>query len=81
MPLYEYYCADCQHKFDTLRPMNKSDDPIQCKNCAGMQTSRVISLFAAHVKGKAPSSTAGGNGGWGGGCACGGGGCGCGHHH
>ena len=37
MPLYEYYCADCQTKFDALRPMSQADTPIQCKaltNCA-----------------------------------------------
>ena len=33
MPLYEYYCADCQTKFETLRPMSKADEPIQCKQC------------------------------------------------
>ena len=81
MPLYEYYCADCQTKFATLRPMSQADDPLQCKNCEGMRTSRALSLFAAHIKGERnTSSTTAGNGGGGGGCACGGGGCGCGRH-
>ena len=82
MPLYEYYCADCHTKFEALRPMSRADDLIECKNCEGVQTSRVLSLFAAHVKGEGGvSSNVAGNGGFGGGCACGGGGCGCGHHH
>ena len=80
MPLYEYYCADCQTKFDALRPMSKADAPIQCKNCESRRTSRALSLFAAHTGGgQSDSSTSFGNGGFGGGCGCGGGTCGCSH--
>lgn len=78
MPLYEYYCADCQTKFETLRPMSKADEPIQCKHCESMRTSRVLSLFAAHT-GTRESGLPAGSGG--GGCGCGGGTCGCGHYH
>lgn len=76
MPLYEYYCADCREKFDTIRPMSKADEPVQCKHCESMRTSRMLSLFAAPPKGQ-------GNAGFtgpapmGGGCC--GGACGCGH--
>ena len=82
MPLYEYFCEDCETKFEALRPMRKSDDPIQCKNCESMHTSRTLSMFAAHVNnGGTISSVAGGGCGCGGG-SCGncGGGCGCGGH-
>ncbi len=80
MPLYEYYCADCQIKFDALRPMSQADTPIQCKACESAKTSRVLSLFAAHTKGdtNGAPAVAAGNGGFGG-CGCGGGTCGCGH--
>lgn len=47
MPIYEYYCADCQTKFEALRSMSQSDDPIQCSKCSGQHTSRTMSLFAA----------------------------------
>ena len=80
MPLYEYYCADCQAKFEALRSMSQADSPIQCRACDSTKTSRVLSLFAAYTKGDAngmPPMSAG-NGGFGG-CGCGGGGCGCGH--
>lgn len=50
MPLYEYYCADCEMKFETLRKMNQADDPIACVRCKGMNTSRAISAFAAISK-------------------------------
>lgn len=78
MPLYEYYCADCQTKFETLRPMSKADEPIQCKQCESIRTSRVLSLFAAHTGVRESGLTAGSGGhGSGGGCGCGT--CGCGH--
>lgn len=80
MPLYEYYCADCKTRFETLRPMSKADEPIQCKQCESMKTARVLSLFAAHTgtheSGLAAES---GSRGFSGGCGCGGGSCGCGH--
>jgi putative FmdB family regulatory protein len=57
MPLYEYYCTDCETKFEALRPMSKADDPIQCQNCEGMRTSRALSRFAAHIKGGTSAAT------------------------
>jgi putative FmdB family regulatory protein len=80
MPLYEYYCADCDTKFEALRPMSKADDFILCKNCESMNTSRAISLFAAFSKGEGGISQA--VAGAGGGCStCAGGTCStCGFH-
>ena len=78
MPLYEYYCADCQTRFETLRPMSKADDSIQCKSCESMRTSRVLSLFAVNIgpsdRAKPFSNTGLGSGG-----GCCGGTCGCSH--
>ena len=79
MPLYEYYCADCQTKFETLRPMSKADEPIQCKQCESVKTSRVLSLFAAHTSQEPGFSTSPGSSSSFGGCGCGGGACGCSH--
>lgn len=76
MPMYEYYCADCREKFDTIRPMSKADEPIQCKHCESMRTSRLLSLFAAHTKSQGSPGFAS-PGPVGGGCC--GGACGCGH--
>ena len=74
MPLYEYFCSDCNTTFDALRPMKKSDQPIACKECEGDHTTRVLSLFFAHSEGQAVRGASGG-------CACGNGMCGCGHSH
>lgn len=80
MPLYEYFCDDCETKFETLRPMSKADDPIQCKNCESMHTSRALSMFAAHVNNGGTVSSVAGGGCSGGNCGSCGGGCGCGGH-
>ena len=56
MPLYEYYCADCEIKFEVLRRMSQADSPIACVRCEGMNTSRAISLFSAVSKGNGGES-------------------------
>lgn len=75
MPLYEYYCPKCVAKYELLRPMSKSDDPASCPSGHRGGT-RVLSMFAANVKGGSDGAALPAMGG---GCACGGGGCGCGH--
>jgi putative FmdB family regulatory protein len=75
MPLYEYYCAECQTKFDARRPMSEADAVIECKHCHSPRTSRVISLFATIGSTKSNGQTMAES--FGGGCC--GGSCGC-HH-
>ena len=58
MPLYEYLCLDCRTRFDALRPMMDADAPIDCQECQGEHTSRVISLFYAHSDGRAVTQSA-----------------------
>jgi len=77
MPLYEYYCADCQTKFDALRPMSQADVAIQCKSCESMHTSRVLSLFATLSPSKSDNALQRTSSGFGG--CCSGGSCGCSH--
>jgi putative FmdB family regulatory protein len=79
MPLYEYYCADCRTKFEALRPMDRADAAIQCKQCESVRTSRVLSLFATFNRGESSSSPtlSPSSGGQRGGCC--GGMCGCAH--
>ena len=74
MPLYEYHCPTCNHKFDKLQSMNASG--ADCPNCE-QPAKRIISVFAA-VSGREPGDTGfsplppmGGGGCCGGGCGCG----------
>ncbi len=68
MPLYEYYCLDCEKQFEILRPMKDADTRILCICCQGEHTIRKISLFNAAsggrvIAGNAPSGCAGCSGG------------------
>ena len=56
MPLYEYYCPDCEIVFDALRSMSEADEPIACPQCTGMEARRVLSRFAAFSKGEGGTS-------------------------
>jgi len=54
MPLYEYYCLDCDRTFDKLRPMGEADDPIACAYCKGFNTRRSrVTRFMALSKSSA----------------------------
>ena len=47
MPVYVYYCSDCRTKFEALRSMSASDDPMECGNCgATKHVNRTITTFA-----------------------------------
>jgi putative FmdB family regulatory protein len=76
MPLYEYHCPTCGHKFDKLQPMNAAG--ADCPNCE-QPARRAISVFAS-LSGRESGDTASGPlPPMGGGGCCGGGSCGCGH--
>ena len=45
MPIYEYRCPDCGNEFESIRPVSRADDPIECKEC-GKPASRQISNFS-----------------------------------
>lgn len=51
MPVYEYFCPDCEIVFDALRPMAKADEPITCPECTCKGGRRQLSRFAAVSKG------------------------------
>ncbi|MBA2391690.1 MAG: zinc ribbon domain-containing protein [Ktedonobacteraceae bacterium] len=76
MPMYEYYCSDCQSKFEMLVSHKLADDVV-CAKCRGEKVRRLLSVFAAQRGGGSEDSSyddvqpAMGN------CGCGGGGCGC----
>jgi putative FmdB family regulatory protein len=60
MPIYEYYCAVCDCKFDKMRPMSRADDAASCPRCE-RPAGRCASTFAA--RGSDGKAVAGSNGG------------------
>jgi putative FmdB family regulatory protein len=77
MPLYEYYCSDCQAKFELLVSHRNADD-IACTSCHSEKVRRLLSVVAKTRKNGSSESITDVSPSGGGGCGCGGGGCGCG---
>ena len=45
MPIYEYYCRQCEQDFEVIRPVSRSDEPADCSECGG-PAERQLSNFA-----------------------------------
>lgn len=71
MPIYEYQCTACGHRFEKLMSSSSVKDPA-CPGC-GQPTKKQLSTFAAKVEG----SCCGGSDHNAGGSCCSGGSCGC----
>lgn len=56
MPIYEYICSKCKHKFELLRAMSQSNESVPCPNC-GSSAQRVLSVFCASSEGAPISGT------------------------
>lgn len=47
MPLYEYYCADCQDRFEVLTSYEAAQSgTIVCATCHGTKVRKLISVVA-----------------------------------
>ena len=46
MPIYEYECKSCGHRFELRRGIADSDSEVRCPQCGAEQARRVFSLFA-----------------------------------
>lgn len=49
MPLYEYFCRDCNGIFELLRPVRQSADPQPCPDCDAESNRIMPTDFAAFV--------------------------------
>lgn len=49
MPIYEYSCSKCNHKFELLRSLNQADEGVLCPKCQG-SSKRIFSRFASFSK-------------------------------
>lgn len=50
MPIYEYQCADCHHKFDVLQKITDLS-PKACPECARGHVVRLVSAAGFQLKG------------------------------
>lgn len=54
MPIYEYHCPSCDHKFEFRRPMSEATAPASCPQChSGAR--RTLSVFASISRGSSPA--------------------------
>jgi putative FmdB family regulatory protein len=61
MPIYEFACRKCGHKFEKLCNISAGTDGIECPECGQLGPRKLISGFFAHSSGGSSSS-----------CGCGG---------
>lgn len=45
MPMFEYRCAECGHKFEEL--VSSADDFVECPKCHSAKAEKLLSVFAA----------------------------------
>jgi putative FmdB family regulatory protein len=66
VPIYEYYCADCEIEFDKLVKLSDASVVQDCPECGGRHTHKKLSTFATSGgstgQGVAASSCGGGSG-------------------
>jgi len=46
VPIYEYYCPDCDVEFEKLVKLSQADAVQDCPECGGRHTHKKISVFA-----------------------------------
>ncbi|MGI6435233.1 MAG: FmdB family zinc ribbon protein [Syntrophomonadaceae bacterium] len=44
MPIYEFKCKDCEHKFEVLTAMGQRDE-VRCPGCQSSNLESLLSLF------------------------------------
>ncbi len=51
MPVYEYQCNTCDHKFELLQSVNVRPEETSCPQCKEVNAQRLMSAFASQIKG------------------------------
>lgn len=58
MPIYEYVCAECGHKFEKLVLSSRRAKEIRCPQCGSLSTDKAISVFSSAVTSSGAGSAA-----------------------
>ncbi len=51
MPIYEYKCRGCDHKFSVLQRMGADGSELTCPQCEAAKPEKVFSAFASSGSG------------------------------
>jgi len=47
MPIYEYRCPKCNHKFEVFQSLGSSNDSLNCPICGEAKPNRMFSVFGS----------------------------------
>jgi putative FmdB family regulatory protein len=47
MPIYEYKCNVCEHRFSVLQRMGEGNEHLVCEKCGASKPSKQFSTFAS----------------------------------
>lgn len=47
MPIYEYQCKKCGHRFELIRRLSDTDATAKCPRCGEAKPERLISSFGS----------------------------------
>jgi putative FmdB family regulatory protein len=70
VPIYEFSCLGCRHKFDVYGNFASRDERQVCPSCEGTNTKALFSTFAVSGGSEKSAGAKSGGCGCGGGCAC-----------
>lgn len=57
MPLYEYRCTECEHRFEILQRMGEGAEGLSCPECGKPRLEKQFSTFSG-ASGKSGSTAA-----------------------
>ncbi len=58
MPLYEYRCDDCDHRFEVLQRLEAGAEELLCPECGAESLEKLFSTFAASAESSAGAAMA-----------------------
>ena len=47
MPIYEYKCSSCGHRFDVLQRIGADGSDLKCPTCGTAKPEKMLSAFAS----------------------------------
>lgn len=65
MPLYEYRCRECSHRFEILQRLGQGAEGLDCPHCGAPGVEKQYSTFAASAGQSSQGTARGASGGCG----------------
>lgn len=60
MPIYEYKCQQCNHRFEQLIMSSSTESVVECPACHGSEVNRLFSTFGFSSGSTSRSASGGG---------------------